>query len=266
MPKGIRAGQPTFWQVFGSGPRPALAIHPSLAHSGIWAPIAAALPDLTLTAFDLPGHGQSGPYDGATDYQKLSAQIAASFIDRPLDLIGHSFGATVALRLAVAAPEAIRTLTLIEPVLFVAAKGTDEWAAYTADEARFYALLDAGQHEAATREFVSRWGAGQPWDTLPAPVRATMIRQIQLIAAAGHANATDPGQILRDGGLEMIDAPVMLIEGAKSPPIIHMITKAIAARLPDVGVARVPGAGHMLPATHPAQVAGLIAVNLERAQ
>ena len=33
----------------------------------------------------------------------------------------------------------------------------------------------------------------------------------------------------------------------------------------DVGRAQVPGAGHMLPITHPDQVAGLIAVNLDRA-
>ena len=40
---------------------------------------------------------------------------------------------------------------------------------------------------------------------------------------------------------------------------------ALAARLPDVGVAVVPGAGHMVPLTHPTEVAGLVAVNLDRA-
>ena len=40
---------------------------------------------------------------------------------------------------------------------------------------------------------------------------------------------------------------------------------ALAARLPDVGRAVVPDAAHMLPITHPAQVAGLIAANLDRA-
>lgn len=265
MTLDVRAGQPTFWQSFGAGPRPALAIHCSLAHSGVWAPIAAALPALTLTAFDLPGHGQSGAYDGVLDYQKLSTQIAASFIDRPVDLIGHSYGATVALRLAVAAPEAIRTLTLIEPVLFAAARGTPAWATFAADTARFQALLDAGDQEQATREFVAHWGGGQPWDTLPAAARAAMIAQIPLVAAAGKANNTDTGQILRAGGLEMIDAPVMLIEGGESPAIVHSINEVIAARLPDVGVARVPGAGHMLPITHPRQVAELIAMNLDQA-
>ena len=57
----------------------------------------------------------------------------------------------------------------------------------------------------------------------------------------------------------------MLIHGTRSPPIAGAVCEAIAARLPDVGVATVQGAGHMVPLTHPAQTAGLIAANLERA-
>jgi pimeloyl-ACP methyl ester carboxylesterase len=58
--------------------------------------------------------------------------------------------------------------------------------------------------------------------------------------------------------------PVLLIRGDRSPAIIGAIAEAIAARLPDVGVATVPGAAHMLPITHPAETAGLIGVNLDR--
>ncbi len=53
--------------------------------------------------------------------------------------------------------------------------------------------------------------------------------------------------------------------GEDSPPVIPAIADALAARLPDVGRARVPGAGHMLPITHPRQVAELIGLNLDRA-
>jgi len=263
MPIEIRAGHSTFWQVFGAGPRPALAIHCTLAHSGAWSGVAARLPDLTLTAFDMPGHGQSAPWAGS-DYHGDVTRIAASFIDRPLDLIGHSFGASVALRLAVAAPEAVRSLTLIEPVLFVAAAASPEFAAQTAGNARLRAMLAAGEAEAAAREFVGQWGAGVPWERLDARARATFAAQMPLVLAGGEANFADTAPILRDGGLEAIDAPVMLIRGAQSPAIMAPVCEAIAARLPDVGVAVVPGAGHMLPLTHPAQVAELIALNLSR--
>ena len=48
-----------------------------------------------------------------------------------------------------------------------------------------------------------------------------------------------------------------------SPPI-NAIADEVAARLPDVGVADVEGAGHMLPVTHAKQCAGLIEVNVTR--
>lgn len=263
MPLEDRAGHKVFSQVFGAGARPALAIHCTLAHSGAWAGVAARLPQLAFTAFDMPGHGQSGPWMGS-DYHGDVTRIAASFIDRPLDLIGHSFGASVALRLAVAAPEAVRSLTLIEPVLFVAAAGTPEFAAQADDNERFRNMIAAGEAEAAARAFVAQWGAGQPWEKLDPRAPAAFSAQMPLVLAGGEANFTDTARILRDGGLEAIDAPVMLIRGANSPAVMATICEAIAARLPDVGLAVVPGAGHMLPVTHPAQVADLIALNLNR--
>ena len=57
----------------------------------------------------------------------------------------------------------------------------------------------------------------------------------------------------------------MIIAGERSPAVIHSIAEALASRLPDVGRATVPGAGHVLPLTHPGETAGLIAVNLDRA-
>ena len=62
----------------------------------------------------------------------------------------------------------------------------------------------------------------------------------------------------------LCDAPVLLIHGSDSPPVMAEICEAIAGRLPDVGVASVPGAGHMLPLTHARQLSDLIALNLER--
>jgi pimeloyl-ACP methyl ester carboxylesterase len=84
-----------------------------------------------MTAFDLPGHGQSADWDGHGDYGRRTAEVAATFYTEPLHLIGHSFGAVTALRLALAAPEGVRSLTLIEPVLFAAARGHPEWGIMT---------------------------------------------------------------------------------------------------------------------------------------
>lgn len=265
MPTGERAGRPTFWRHYGAGPRPALAIHCSLASSGAWAGVAERLDDrLTLTAFDLPGHGKSADWSGDGDFLDRATRIAASFIETPVDLIGHSFGAVTALNLAIAAPEAIRTLTLIEPVLFAAAKGHPEWDAHQQEMAPFDAAMARGDTPAAAQAFTRVWGTGVDWDRMNSDSRADIARRIGLIAAGHPALYGDSGGILEPGAIEILDMPVLLIRGDRSPAIIARIAEAIAARLPDVGVATVPGAAHMVPITHPDETAGLIGVNLER--
>jgi pimeloyl-ACP methyl ester carboxylesterase len=271
MTLDTRMGHPTFWQQIGTGPRPALVVHCTLGTGSMWKPVLEPLgAQITATLFDLPGHGQSAEWsaEGAAPgaYQTLATQIAASFIDRPVDLIGHSFGANVALRLAVAAPEAIRTLTLVEPVLFPALPETHpEWQALRAKQDHLEQMLAEGEHERAARAFIHDWGAGQPWETLPPAHRARFTGQMAMLANISAANFRDPCGIGREGGMEAIDAPVMIVHGDRSPPIIPPVCAAIAERLQDVGTACIPGAGHMIPGTHPAQLSDLIALNLERA-
>jgi pimeloyl-ACP methyl ester carboxylesterase len=112
------ADGPVFWQDLSQGPRPALAIHCALAHSAEWAGVAERLSGLRFRAFDLPGHGLSADWPGGGDYLAASLGSALNFMDEPVDLIGHSLGGVVALAAAEARPEAVRSLTLIEPVLF----------------------------------------------------------------------------------------------------------------------------------------------------
>ncbi len=265
MPKDVLSGHPTHWQTYGSGDRRALALHCSLAHSGAWAATAGLLSEpLTLTAFDLPGHGKSADWDGTGDYTSLCARVAAGFIDEPVDLIGHSGGAVAALQLAQEMPGAIRSLTLIEPVLFAAARDFPEWDAFVAAMMPYREALAAGERMRAAQDFTGIWGTGTPWEGLDARTQAYMAERIHLIEAGMPGLADDNRGVLAVGGLEGLEMPVMLIIGAESPPVIARIAEEIAARLPDVGLAEVPGAGHLLPVTHPAQVAGLIDVNLSR--
>ena len=84
------------------------------------------------------------------------------------------------------------------------------------------------------------------------------------VTACAPGSDGDSGGVLAEGRLESLALPVMLIAGTASPRAVHAINEALAARLWDVGVASVEGAGHMCPVTHPAQVAGLIGVNVTR--
>lgn len=251
---------------FGTGARPVLALHCSLAHGGAWAALAAALPGAKLIAPDLPGHGTAPDWDGRSDLHSLATRQTLALLREtgPLDVIGHSFGATVALRAALEDPDLIRSLTLIEPVLFCAARaaGWPGWAGYMADHAPFAAHLAAGRPEDAARQFQAIWGSGQPWEKIPARQRAYIVDRIHLIPAQNPTLIDDAAGLLTPWRLESLGIPTLLVEGAESPPIIAAINDELARRLPQATREVIPSAGHMAPITHANACAGPIAAHL----
>jgi pimeloyl-ACP methyl ester carboxylesterase len=261
MPGGIVAGHPVHWRVVGQGPRRALALHCSLAHGGAWGAVAERLGDaLTVTLPDLPGHGRSGDWTPeAPPLHDLATAIARAFAEPgPVDLMGHSFGATVALRLALESPGLVRSLTLVEPVLFAAARGTEAFDAFFAGNAAFADRLAQGDAEGAAAWFHGLWGGDTAYGDLPAAQRAYIAARIHLIPVANAALIEDSAGLLALGRPEALTCPVALIEGASSPPVIAAIQSALAARLPAARRTVVAGAGHMLPITHPVAVAEAI--------
>ncbi|WP_298839245.1 alpha/beta fold hydrolase [uncultured Roseobacter sp.] len=143
-------------RVWGAGPYPALAIHCTLGHSGMWRGVAGHLSDLlTFTAFDLPGHGHGPAWDSTTDLHRACCDTALPHLAEPQHLIGHSFGATVALRLAVENPQMVRSLTLIEPVFFAALNGTGQahLAAHLKSAKPWTEAIERGDFAVAARLF-----------------------------------------------------------------------------------------------------------------
>jgi pimeloyl-ACP methyl ester carboxylesterase len=74
--------------------------------------------NLTVIAFDLPGHGGSPPLPPDADSGLLARDVLASAgeigLARPLQLIGHSLGGRVALALARREPTAVAAITLLD--------------------------------------------------------------------------------------------------------------------------------------------------------
>jgi len=247
----------------GDPARPALAIHCMMGSGRAFDPMARRLHGrVDLRAFDLPSHGRSAKWQpaGDEDYHSAVTRIADGLLgDGPVDLIGHSIGGTIALRLAVAAPQRVRSLTLIEPVLFAASR-----SGHALDD-ELAALAAAGEMEQAARLFLSVWGGPGGFEAMPRSMQQSATALMSLILETDAALSADVHGILRPGGLEAVRAPAMLIAGAESPPVVGEIFDRLAARPPDARRATVPQAGHMAPVTHPDEVAELVAVNLDRA-
>lgn len=260
------AGFPTHVVRLGGGVRRVLFIHGTLGHAGAWTRVQAALLDkLAMTAFDRPSHGDSARWTGdggARGLHTLTTQIAAGLLDGRADIVGHSYGATVALRLALDLPSLVRSLVLIEPPLFTLARGTPACEAHTAAMAGFDAALAAGDAEAAARIFQAAMNPETPWDALSDRARARIAGQIARIGEERGVTRDDAPGLCAPGRLERITQPVLLVEGSASPAIVDAVHDGLAARIPQAQRVVVMGAGHMAPLTHPENVAAEIAAFL----
>ncbi len=98
--------------------RPVVCLHGTGDNAHHWDRLIARLPEHSVVALDLPGHGANidrpGPAEmGVVDYANY---VRAELTRRSLKdvcLVGHSLGSAVALRLAVDHPSLVRRLVLI---------------------------------------------------------------------------------------------------------------------------------------------------------
>ena len=243
---------------------PLLMLHCALAHKGALAPLMAALPARAFTAFDLPGHGESG-FDISADIQAQAVETAVSLLEAsgPSDVFGHSFGATVALKLVLERPDLVRKVSLYEPVYFsvLATANPAAYAAETSASATFTKAALANDWPAAARAFLARWST-EGFDDLPKPQQAYILRTIPLIMASEASIIAPESGIEVLEKLATLEVPIQLITGETSPPVISEIASVVAARAPNATRETLNQTGHMGPITHANAVARIIAPHI----
>lgn len=245
-------------RTLGHGPRKVLALHCTLGHSGAWRGVTEALgADATLTAPDMPSHGQSPDWDGQNSFADTVFAAALACLDEPMDVIGHSFGGAVALRLALDRPDLVRTLTMFEPVFFHVALTDAPETVAEHDEMAAPAMTALAEGDAglAARLFNRMWSEGPRWPDLTQASRAAMTRAIPVVPG-------ETGFILRDSAgmlprLADCHLPALLVRGEGAYGIIRATNAGLARRLPDAREAVIAGAGHMAPITNPQAFAAL---------
>lgn len=212
---------------------------------------------MQIVAPDLIGHGAAPDWDKTRDIHDQATEAAATWLDgAPRLVIGHSLGATIALRLAIERPAQIGQLVLIEPVLFCAAGDGAGRRATSAMDGPLAPLLAAGNTDEATRKFLSVWGE-TGFDALKPAQQTYMRDRISLITAqSATLNEDRAGLVPRLGQAQ---CPTLLIEGSKSPPVISEIMSALETLMPQTRRVVIDGAAHMVPITHAGAVAEEIA-------
>lgn len=243
----------------GHGPRRVLALHCTLAFGGAWAGLAKLIgEDSTLIAPDMPSHGKSADWDEVSDFSDTVLQASfAAMEDAPMDVIGHSFGAATALRMAALHPERLRSLTLIEPVFFAIAlrDAPGTLADHDHRAAPFNEAINAGDRPLAARMFNRMWSETGSWDQMPERSRAAMTRAIHVVPDTKPFLYDDTCGLLADGALDRVTMPCLLVRGEKALAAIAAVNDGLERRLPNAQQVVIDGAGHMAPISHPVAMA-----------
>lgn len=203
----------------------------------VWRPLAA---HRRVTAMDRRGRGSSGDadtYSLSSEYADVAAVAAALASEQggPVDVVGHSIGATCVLG-AAAGGAPFRHIVLYEPPGPQATRNNwpERVSTMVADgqagRAAFTFLTEIVGLTRGEVEALRDAPGGR--DVLPI-VAATLPREAQALAAA------DLVSIAR-----RIRQPVLLLLGTASPPWAGEITRELVTALPAATVTELPGAGH----------------------
>lgn len=243
----------------GSGPT-VVCFHANASSSAQWRGLIDQLAaSYSVLAPDSYGAGKSPEWPSdrtisLDDEVRLVESLILGAADNPL-LVGHSYGAAVALIAALRHPKKVRALALYEPTLFALEEaaglppnGVDgiRNAVTLAGQA-----LDAGDTDTAARYFIDFWMGAGSWAATPAERKPAIAKSVMNARRWRHALITEPTPLAEFGTLTM---PILYMMGGRSPESAHAVARRLLPVLPYVTVKHFEGLGHMAPVTDPETV------------
>lgn len=228
-----------------------LLIHAGVADRSMWREHLdwLAQAGFRAVAVDLPGFGEAVIDDGPQAPWDDVLQTLRGLDVARATLVGNSFGAAVALRVAAVAPAAVSGLVLISPPPLVLDPSPALRLAWEAEET----ALERGDIDGAVAAVVSAWTQPHAPAALRQRVASMQRRAFELQAAAGETQeAPDP---LEDHPevLAGLQIPALLAAGEDDMADFRDAAEQLAEALPLTRHAVVRGAGHLAPLEAPSE-------------
>ena len=239
------------------GAAPVLLLHGQPGVGADWGPIVSLLEeDHLVLAPDRPGYGAApGPALGPTGNADVAAEALAQ-LDAPAVVVGHSYGAAVALSVAERHHDLVAALVLLCPAgsprslnavdRALAWPGVGEGAAWLLMQASaavpLVLPLLARSSRLPVLPSVLAWRRSDSWRSFTVEQRALVSELPELVRE-----------------LPSVSCPVEIVAGRRDRVVPPAAVRQLARALPGAGVTWVPDAGHMLPWEQPELVAAVIA-------
>jgi len=241
-----------------------LAVHGLTGHGQRWQHLADYVPEITIAAPDLVGHGRSS-WAAPWTIDANVAAFAALLDDQattPVLVVGHSFGGALAMQLAAARPDQVSALLLLDPA--VGLDGT--WVRDIAD-----AMLSSPDYpdpaEAREEKAAGSWA-----DVDPAVLDADLDEHLVKLPNGRYgwrvslpATMSYWSELARDIVLPPAGTPTTLVRAAwNSPPYVNdQLIAGLQERLGSDFELLDFECDHMVPHAKPTEVAALIRGLLE---
>ena len=241
-----------YWEEAGAG-SPVVLVHEAVADSGMWDPQWETFPRSHRTIrLDMRGYGRSplgpGVFSHARDVVDLLNEVG---LERTA-LVGGSLGGRVALEVAVAQPERIEKLVLLNPGGPGHAWSQEVQAGWAEEEA----ALDRGDLDAAVAINMLMWfdGPRRSRDDVDSQLRAKVARMQRRALEVQMPLGDDvrEEQLVPDLSerLGEVQAPTLVVTGDDDVADIHAIADRLVREIPDARRATMPGA-HVASLEHP---------------
>ncbi len=223
----------------GEGP-PLVLLHGTSRDRSHW---ARSLPGLarhaTVYAVDRRGRGESGDADRYAIEREVEDVLAViDAVGEPVHLLGHSYGAIIALEAAMRT-DRLRGLILYEPPIAVGADRVPDDLGE-----RLAAILATGDREAVLVTFL-REGPRYPPEVIAArralPTWPDVLALAHTLPRETHTvnrYALDPVRVAA------VKASTLLLLGSQSPSFFRAAIEALHATLPQSEMVVLPGQHH----------------------
>lgn len=255
-------GRSIDYQEAGDGPA-ILFVAGSYSTLAAWGGLQKGLPpEYRFVATSLCGYGATDETRSldelGIEHEVRVVEAVARHVGAPVHLVGHSFGATVALAAALAGAVEVCSLTTFEanPIPLVRERGrVDLYESVQQMSADFEAAHNAGEWDAAGR-IIDFWGHEGAFAAMPEVVQ-------DYCRATTFANVldwrTDYSFDALMSDYAQLTMPVLLVRGALANAVMVEITDALQESLPNARSAVIDGAGHFLISSHTRECAHILA-------
>ena len=255
MPVVSKAGVQIEYADEGRG-RPVVLIHSSVSGNRQWRALSEELRErYRVLAVNLYGYGETTPWP-RTEPQPLSAQAelilaVCDELGEPVQLVGHSFGGSVALKAALLLDGRCDGLVLLEPNPFHLLKQggrTGAWLETVGLREDVESRMASDDWLGAAERFADYWLGDGAWSAMPE-------RRRDAFADALAPNVHEWQAVMDERtaieGYAAVAARTLVVSDPATRRPIREIVELLAEGCPDWSFRFLPEGGHMAPLTRP---------------